>query len=469
MKTTKATLAQRRKGIVFSSLPKTLQDAITVTCHLQLSYLWIDCLCMIQDDKDDMSAELPKMPEIYKNAHITISASSASTCYEGFLQRRQPLPSADCEDIVLEYETRKGITGNVYLFEDQSRTTADPISKRAWTLQERRISPRFLDFSSQQLRWKCHSRCYFDGGLKPELLDAQAGTINDQGTSFCQQSDVVKFAIFTTWAEIVDDYTQRLLSFPDDKLTALAAMASEVGANLGTTYLAGLWNKYLPAQLLWRLWAGPSKRPDKYRAPSWSWASVDGWVMMEHEAHADRVAIDITECKITLETEEFMYGPVKSGFLTLQGYLTPAFWFPNQENGLALQGDHGDDFHPMMSFDGGLEELTDDEEMTDTSAGSNDTESQGTNSSRINAALLDGVETSPDANEPAWLANDVDFVVEVYCLQVLAQSDSEGSTGLMLVPCDPSAATYRRIGYFFIEPRKGDLFAGVEPQVITIV
>ena len=268
VKTTKATLAQRRKGIHFQSLPKTLQDAITVTVNLQISHLWIDCLCMIQDDEDDMLAELPNMPEIYKKAHVTISASSANTCYDGFLQKRQLPPNAECEDVILQYDAPTGVVGNVYLFEDQSRTIADPISKRAWTLQERRISPRFLDFSSQQLRWICNSRHYFDGGLKAEVLDMQAEETGIQQTSDRSRSEAIEHAIFRTWADILDDYTQRSLSFPSDKLVALAAMASEVGTGVNMAYVAGLWKEHLPAQLLWRLWAEPSKRPAEYRAPS---------------------------------------------------------------------------------------------------------------------------------------------------------------------------------------------------------
>ncbi|KAH7385786.1 heterokaryon incompatibility protein-domain-containing protein [Pyrenochaeta sp. MPI-SDFR-AT-0127] len=469
VKTTKATLAQRLKGIDLSSLPRTLQDAVIVTVRLRLNYLWIDCLCMIQDDEADMSVELPKMPQIYKNAYVTISASSASTCYEGFLQKRQPSPSADCGDVVLRYEAPKGIMGDVYLFEDQSGSVLDPISKRAWTLQERRISPRFLDFSSQQLRWKCNSRRYFDGGLKAEVLDERPGTTGDLGASAGIQSNAIETTIFRTWADIVDDYTQRLLSFPSDKLTALAAMASEVGSDPGIPYLAGLWNEHLPAQLLWRLWAEPSKRPDKYRAPSWSWVSVDGWVMMEHESHAERIAIEVVECKTTLETEEFVHGPVTSGFLTLRGRLISAFWFPNQDSSLALEGNHSDDLHSMIAPDSGLEEFPDEDDMSGTSDGESDEESQETSSSGVDVALLDGVEASADAIEPLWDTDDIDFVVEVRCLQVLAQNNTEGSAGLLLVPSDPGAATYRRVGYFFIEPRKSSFFASVADQIITIV
>jgi hypothetical protein len=75
-------------GIDEESLPRTIRDAVLVTRNLKLQYLWIDALCIIQDDPDDKIIEISKMPEFYKNAYVTISAATARSSVAGFLQPR---------------------------------------------------------------------------------------------------------------------------------------------------------------------------------------------------------------------------------------------------------------------------------------------------------------------------------------------------------------------------------------------
>ncbi|KAF2747212.1 HET-domain-containing protein [Sporormia fimetaria CBS 119925] len=467
VKTTKETLSQRQHGIPFHLLPRTLQDAITVTHSLHLTHLWIDCLCIIQDSTTDMTTELRTMPKIYTNAHVTISASSASTCYEGFLQPRHASPSASCDDITLAYELSPDVLGTVHLFEDETVLVKDPISKRAWTLQERRLSPRFLDFSSQQLKWMCASRAYHDGGLPSAMYDTDA-RVHDVQTAHRNGADV-ESVVFRTWTSIIDDYTQRFLAFPENKLTALAALASQIADKLhGISYLAGLWNVYLAPQLLWRLWDRPERRVE-YRAPSWSWASVEGWVMLEREAHRERVALEVVECGTVLKDEAFAHGPVVGGRLVVQGRLIAAGWFVNRESGLAVRGDiEEDDIEEMSDEELFDDEEDDDEEMIDLSNDSN-VGSEGGSLGDAHVTLITGVETIADAVEPGWDTEDPDFLLEVVCLQVLGKEGNEGVAGLLLVPVDLHPATYRRVGYFFLDSRKKDLFDGVEPQVLTIL
>lgn len=96
-KTTKANLVKRRITISVERLPKTIQDAIKVTRELDLSYLWVDSMCIVQDDREDKNQEMPHMSEIYKNAFVTISASSAARCNDGFLQHRKMFGADLCK------------------------------------------------------------------------------------------------------------------------------------------------------------------------------------------------------------------------------------------------------------------------------------------------------------------------------------------------------------------------------------
>ncbi|ORY09011.1 heterokaryon incompatibility protein-domain-containing protein, partial [Clohesyomyces aquaticus] len=81
--TSKATFPQHLAGIHISSLPKTFRDAVAITRLLNLRYLWIDSLCIIQDDRNDWSMEAPRMGAFYSGAHLVIAASGARDSTEG--------------------------------------------------------------------------------------------------------------------------------------------------------------------------------------------------------------------------------------------------------------------------------------------------------------------------------------------------------------------------------------------------
>lgn len=68
-----------------SSIPKSIVDAVLITKALGLRYLWVDALCIIQDSAEDWATQSAKMESVYRNAYMTIAASSASSANEGFL------------------------------------------------------------------------------------------------------------------------------------------------------------------------------------------------------------------------------------------------------------------------------------------------------------------------------------------------------------------------------------------------
>ena len=89
--TTRETSTSNFQGFTLVGLPKTLQDAILLTRKLGLQFLWVDSLCIVQDDSDDKAKELSKMAEYYTKAHITICAADEK-CTTGFLA-----PHSKCE------------------------------------------------------------------------------------------------------------------------------------------------------------------------------------------------------------------------------------------------------------------------------------------------------------------------------------------------------------------------------------
>ena len=66
---------------------KTVLDAFDVAKCLQLRYIWIDALCIVQDDNEDWEREAASMSRIYQTAVLTIAVLGNRDSETGFLDR----------------------------------------------------------------------------------------------------------------------------------------------------------------------------------------------------------------------------------------------------------------------------------------------------------------------------------------------------------------------------------------------
>jgi hypothetical protein len=336
--TTMATLGERYEGIDLAKLPETLADAVHVTYRLGVEHIWIDSICIVQDNKREIAEDLSRMDEIYSYAYFTLSAASASKVTDGFLKDR--IIRQEQSPISLRYKTRAGVEGSLTVTREPTPADMpDPINARAWTFQERLLSPRLVEFSSTQVRWRCNTSIACQSGCPPQSPHKQyfnAGLVVNQDTMSCTDP----WENFQNWSSLVTLYSSRNLTYPADKLTAFSAVAKAVKRE--GRYLAGLWESDLPFNLLWKVYhvyfplAGEidkrQVRPATYRAPSWSWASVDG------EVHCDSVSLDgsrpvaacmVLECQVNPVSEILPYGPVVSGYIVILGRSRNAVFFPS--------------------------------------------------------------------------------------------------------------------------------------------
>ena len=151
---TEATLIN---GIPVSSLPQTLRDAVFVTYNLGLQFIWVDCLCIRQDNPQDIALEIAQMPQVYTNSFITISAARARHSNEGFLHDISSPPISE-PAFRLPFACPGGELGSVIL---STGLVKSPISERAWTLQEYVLSRRVLQFTDAGLHWTCREAVGF--------------------------------------------------------------------------------------------------------------------------------------------------------------------------------------------------------------------------------------------------------------------------------------------------------------------
>lgn len=86
---------QNRDGLLdeLPSLPKTFAEAVSACRKLGIRYLWIDSLCIIQDDLDDWEREASLMHRVYKRAWCNLSAAASRDSSEGLYRERNQIVS----------------------------------------------------------------------------------------------------------------------------------------------------------------------------------------------------------------------------------------------------------------------------------------------------------------------------------------------------------------------------------------
>ncbi|KAI0479902.1 heterokaryon incompatibility protein-domain-containing protein [Xylaria cf. heliscus] len=264
------------------SLPETYQHAITIAHSLNFRYLWIDSLCIIQDDEEDWKAQSQLMGLVYQNAACNIAATWAADSDDGCFSYRNPDMVRQCF-VTLSQTTNGAAT---YQISDVSSYLRDvvgaPLNSRGWVIQERYFARRQLSFTKNQIYWECH-----------ELVASEQfpSRLPDQGYVVKPRLDYDdKQDIRLAWCELVMRFSGSRLTRKTDKLYAISGLITELQKFTGDTCIAGLWKKNLCRQLCWRFSDGYNNRRTTQGvvAPTWSWANLDGPVWCDSTYLCDK-------------------------------------------------------------------------------------------------------------------------------------------------------------------------------------
>ncbi|KAI1655634.1 HET-domain-containing protein [Daldinia decipiens] len=321
---TKSVLSNLKEHIDFSELPPTFQDAITVTQELGLAYVWIDSLCIVQDDKTDWEKEAALMGEVYSRAFIVISGASSPNPSTPYLRPREEewhpkqfdFPIAPGANIPIMVRQRhllaapldQGLLEPPFTGSWATLKKVGPLYARGWCFQESFLAPRILNFAPGAIIYECRTHRKSEDQLPPypSTVPGSLGEVTP----------------LEQWHMIVKSYTSRQLTFTSDKLPAIAGAATIMPQVKTSKYLAGLWSESLLLDLLWQIMPGRAHLPlmtkeHEENAPTWSWASMN-WGVTWSPMQDPQLLASVTDARTNVVGAN-PYGQVSGGTVTLRG------------------------------------------------------------------------------------------------------------------------------------------------------
>lgn len=368
-----------RNGIPLNKFDPTIRDAILITRALEIMYIWIDAMCIIQDhNAKDWKEEASKMDEIYGGSTLTLVVASSNSVMNGFLKERKlryiPIQRSRNQ---ARGSTDTEPPAKVFFSPEWDKNEDElngPWSNRGWTMQEGLLPSRLLHYTSSQMIWKCCEEQRFERGVTKSLHDevARILTYSDDlafGSEWLWKLETfMKFKrfpeylptsldypllsepeTFHLWYDLIEEYSQRRFKHVSDRLMAISGLA-KIFANTirNHEYAAGLWKPDLIRGLMWHTKDAkliPQQPADNMRAvdnvfPSWSWASV-GYERVKNSWKGNNYFQALSLVKdvhIDLVNQNDRFGAVKSGSITITGPLTkiPRLYSRDWESGEAL-------------------------------------------------------------------------------------------------------------------------------------
>ncbi|TLD26360.1 hypothetical protein PspLS_05163, partial [Pyricularia sp. CBS 133598] len=288
------------------ALPKTFQDAVRLAQALDIQYIWIDALCIIQEEDDnvDWLQECVRMRSVYGGSYINIAASCAKSVNEGCFLTPEGFRGGFMAKVQDPEKSRVCAFYAMDVYEESTLYTH--LASRAWTLQERLLAPRTVFLGKHGVFWECRSSTkseYLPFGF-PGRLGSHLVTPEDEPFD---------------WGDIVRLYSKTQLTHMADRLPALSGIAKQQQNVTGDQYLAGMWRGLLAGQLPWvRKSCHP--RP-AWRAPSWSWASGEGEARYSsnwnHPNMGRETHVEILDAWTKPVVGSDPFGPVEAGELTM--------------------------------------------------------------------------------------------------------------------------------------------------------
>ncbi|RSL41020.1 hypothetical protein CEP53_013009 [Fusarium sp. AF-6] len=261
--TTPENLYQRLiSGIPFDKLPCTFKHAVQVTRSLNIRYLWIDSLCIVQGDGGDFDTEAKNMETIFSSAYCVIAASRASGTSSGFLEKRSPRQFIRLDEVAgSPHYICQGIDNF------QHDVVDGDLNKRGWVLQERALARRTIYFTKNQTYWDNEAAFLGDANFPNVAVKSTRGTR-------------IRF-----YEKLYEGYSRLDLTKAYDRPIAIAGLEQRLVNAFETHGGYGVFQgKFFGRSLLWirdtkftdKLNKIDFPSSQKYVVPTWSWMAYEG-------------------------------------------------------------------------------------------------------------------------------------------------------------------------------------------------
>ncbi|KAL3295496.1 tol protein, partial [Colletotrichum asianum] len=285
---------------------KTIEDVIDLTKLLGLQYIWVDALCIVQDDIPDKSHHLAFMDQVYRYAEVTVIAASGKDANAGLpglheprrIQQRvfkiiEATPDTNELCLITAPDIRPAWKYN-YL-------EGSEWSSRGWTLQEKVMSRRTLIFTDTEVYWSCRGAKWQEGMYAETNLTKPTFFASGAGSGFLG-AEVADVRNSSPWDDLqfqMADFSSRNSSVDGDAYSAFSGILQEFSDLTGERFLWAIPASRFEIGLCWhRQWkwgiisgthltrrTGLSTLPSttlncNVSFPSWSWLGWKGHIQM---------------------------------------------------------------------------------------------------------------------------------------------------------------------------------------------
>ena len=286
--TTISTLpALREAGSIFSFWDKiatTIKDAICFVQDMKEQYLWVDALCILQDDPTSNAVQINNMDAVFRQALLTIVAADGEDANAGLVGGC----SRPRERLQRTYEYRRGLRLTASQMCDLGNVAvaaySSPWSKRAWTYQERHFSKRLLIFMNSTVYWSCSCLRWAEDRINPsehygppwDYYDEPV-FVSDNLAPYLEVPGLSKEeSLAFVWQNIVQRFSSLTLTYENDILRSLAGLHNFIAQYFETRFNYGQPVIGFLNYLCWfPMNPDVLRRRSSIDIPSWSWA---GWV-----------------------------------------------------------------------------------------------------------------------------------------------------------------------------------------------
>ncbi|KAK1993918.1 heterokaryon incompatibility protein [Colletotrichum falcatum] len=279
---------QRLGALKSINLPRTIRHAMHLTTLLGERYIWVDSLCVVQDDGDFLNSHLRQMASIFAYAQaviIPIDGKNAESGIRG-LKGTPAEEARHLEQDRIRFGDRsllvRNSMGQCQYYGDGHREAV--YLNRGWTFQEYLFARRRICFENNSVWFECCKSAMYEDHSSPGKPDRKRDFLLDVG-----------YPSLTIYSTLMQDFNQRQLTYPQDCLSAIAGMLSCYAKVFKGGFLYGLPEMFFDAALLWQPEGDLVRRePVETNAspgvnaarslPTWSWVGWQGRLDFEEWA-----------------------------------------------------------------------------------------------------------------------------------------------------------------------------------------